>query len=162
MKVWNCLVNFIRVCGGDMETMRFRGEYSFLSNFQYFDKPMQYGDLTFPTNEHFYVAMKTLDQDLRKEVSEHPLKGLKAFGNTLPLREDWDDIKDKVMEFGLRYKYSWNNPRLRRKLSATKGIELVEGNWHGDDYWGFCLKTGQGENRSGKLHMKIRDEIEEG
>jgi len=142
-----------------METMRFRGEYSFLSNFQYFDKPMQYGDLTFPTNEHFYVAMKTLDQDLRKQVSIHPCKGLKAFGNTLPLREDWDDIKLKVMEYGLRYKFSRSNPKLRKMLVATRGVEIVEGNWWNDDYWGFCLKTGQGENNLGKLIMKIRDEI---
>lgn len=142
-----------------METMRFRGKYSFLSNFQYFDKPMQYGDLSFPTNEHFYVAMKTLDQDLRREVSIHPCKGLKAFGNTLPLREDWDDIKDKVMEFGLRYKYSRHNPTLRKKVIALKDVKIVEGNWWGDDYWGFCLKTGQGENNLGKLIMKIRDEI---
>ena len=155
-------MSFIIAYGGNMDTMQFRGKYSFLSNFQYFDKPMRYGDLTFTTNEHFYVAMKTLDQDLRKQVSEHPCKGLKKFGNNLPLRNDWDEIKLKVMEYGLRYKFSKHNPTLRKKLIATKDVNIVEGNWWNDDFWGFCLKTELGENHLGKLLMKIRDEIIEG
>jgi predicted NAD-dependent protein-ADP-ribosyltransferase YbiA (DUF1768 family) len=34
-------------------------------------------------------------------------------------------------------------------------VELIEGNWWGDTYWGVC--NGVGENHLGKLLMKIRD-----
>lgn len=137
----------------------FQKEYRWLSNFWFFDNNMVYGELTFPTNEHFYVAMKTLDQDKRQEVSNHSLKGLKKFGNTLTLREDWDEVKLQVMEYGLRYKFSEANPELRENLIATEGLQIQEGNRWGDKFWGVCLKTGEGENNLGKLLMKIRKEI---
>lgn len=137
----------------------FRGEYSFLSNFAYFNKPMRYGDLVFTTNEHFYVAMKTLDTEKRFEVSKHPAKGLKKFGNTLTLRGDWDLNKLDVMEYGLRYKFSEYNPELRQKLINTGDLHIQEGNYWGDKFWGVCLKTGEGDNHLGKLLMKIREEM---
>ena len=104
----------------------FREEYSFLSNFTYFDKPMVRLEhpykLTFLTNEHFYIAMKTTDVDIRSQVCKHPLKGLKKFGTSFTLREDWEDIKLKVMEYGIKYKFSHNNPTLRQKLINTGTI----------------------------------------
>lgn len=143
----------------------FRGDYSFLSNFSYFNKPMvrcQNGVvLTFPTNEHFYVAMKTKDIELREQVGKHPSKGLKKFGRSFPIREDWDAIKLDVMLYGLRYKFSKNNPLLRSKLISTGQTELVEYNYWDDTYWGVCLKTDIGENHLGKLLMQVREEIHE-
>lgn len=137
----------------------FQKEYRWLSNFWVFDNSMIYGDLIFTTNEHFYVAMKTLDQSKRIEVANHSLKGLKKFGNTLTLREDWDDVKISVMEYGLRYKFSEANPVLRQKLINTGDLHIQEGNYWGDKFWGVCLKTGDGENNLGKLLMKIREEM---
>ncbi|CAM0109813.1 hypothetical protein VPH166E361_0118 [Vibrio phage 166E36-1] len=71
---------------------QFKDKYRWLSNFWFFDIPMKYPDegggyFHFPTNEHFYVAMKTTDYNIRKQVAEHPLKGLKKFGTTIELRE---------------------------------------------------------------------------
>lgn len=138
----------------------FREEYSFLSNFTYLEKPLCGDGLSFPTVEHFYQAMKTKDKSLRKVISEHPSKGLKKFvRENVTLRDDWDDIKLSVMEYGLRWKFSDNNPILKRKLLATKGVELVELNYWNDIFFGVCLKTGEGENHLGKLLMKIREEI---
>ncbi len=137
----------------------FQKEYRWLSNFWFFGKPMQYQGMKFPTNEHFYVAMKTKDVSIRKQVSEHPLKGVKKFGQGITIREDWDDIKLNVMLYGLRYKFSKANPVLRQQLIATGDKGLVESNWWGDDFWGFCLKTEQGENNLGKLLMQVREEI---
>ena len=143
----------------------FREEFSFLSNFTYFDRPMvRWGGnykLTFPTNEHFYIAMKTKDVNIRRQVCAHPLKGLKKFGNSFPLREDWDDIKLDVMEYGLRYKFSESNPKLRSALINTGHTELVEYNWWNDIFWSVCLKTELGDNNLGKLLMKIREEIKD-
>lgn len=137
----------------------FRGEYNWLSNFQFFETPMAYGGLIFPTNEHFYVAMKSMSQDVREEVSNHPCKGLKAFGQDLSIRSDWEHIKLDVMLYGLRYKFSRYNPTLREKLIETGDEYIQEGNWWNDKYWGVCLKTNEGSNHLGKLIMQVREEI---
>lgn len=137
----------------------FQGGYRWLSNFWYLESPFVYQGLHFITNEHFYMAMKIKDLNTRKQVSHYPLKGLKAFCKTLPLREDWDEIKLSVMLYGLRYKFSKSNPTLRQKLINTEDLYLQEGNYWGDKFWGVCLKTGEGENHLGKLIMQVRDEI---
>lgn len=137
----------------------FRGEYNWLSNFHRFEKPMVYGSLVFPTNEHFYVAMKTTSFTERQAVSNHPTKGLKSFGRKLTIRDEWDEIKLDVMLYGLRYKFSKNNPTLRQKLINTRDQYIQEGNYWGDTFWGVCLKTGVGENNLGRLLMQVREEI---
>lgn len=142
----------------------FREEFSFLSNFTYFEKPMVVHrdghTFSFPTNEHFYQACKFKDYEMIMFVSQHPSKGLKKFINSKKSewREDWDEIKLSVMETGLRYKFSHHNPKLLQKLLDTKGIELVEYNYWNDVFWGICKKTEVGENHLGKLLMKIREE----
>lgn len=136
----------------------FQEEYRFLSNFWFFEKPMQYGEVSFPTVEHFFVAMKTKDNGDRVKISKMPLKGIKAYGRNLSLREDWEDIKEDVMEYALRYKFSQHNPGLLKQLQATEGTELIEFNYWNDKIWGVCLKTGEGDNKLGKLLMKIRKE----
>jgi len=137
----------------------FQGEYRWLSNFWEFETPMKYQGLTFITNEHFYVAMKTKDLSIRKQVSEHPLNGLKKFGNSFPLREDWNDIKVEVMLHGLKYKFSEYNPTLRQKLLDTGKKIIQEGNYWNDKFWGVCLKTDEGKNTLGCLLMEVRGEL---
>lgn len=137
----------------------FKDEFSFLSNFAYFEKPFLYDGLQYKTNEHFYVAMKTEDKAIRKQVSEHPLKGVKKFGNSFILRPHWDDIKLDVMRTGLNYKFSNHNPYLRNRLIETEGIELVEFNYWNDTFWGVCVQSGYGQNMLGKILMEIRAEI---
>jgi ribA/ribD-fused uncharacterized protein len=142
---------------------QFKDEYRWLSNFWFYDTPMLVLNGMAPihlgTNEHFYVAMKTTDNVVRKAVAEHNLKGLKKFGATIELRSDWEDIKLEVMEYGLRYKFSQENPNLRAKLIATGDEHIQEGNNWNDTFWGVDLATGKGENHLGKLLMKIRSEI---
>lgn len=138
----------------------FKDGYSWLSNFQRFEKPLIYEGIEYPTNEHFYQAMKTTDKELRATIAKHPSKGLKAFCRKIDLRDNWDtSLKDTVMEYGLRYKFSDSNPILRDKLIATKDQHIMEGNWWNDTYWGVDLKTMNGRNELGKLLMKIRDEL---
>lgn len=134
----------------------FKDDYRFLSNFYYLEKPIKYDELYYPTVEHFYVAMKTTSGTLREAVSKHPLKGLKAFGKTFELRDDWDTIKTSVMLYGLLYKFSEHNPSIRKALIDTGDAELVEGNYWNDTYWGVSLKTGEGQNKLGKMLMNVR------
>ena len=59
------------------------------------------------------------------------------------------------MEMLLRQKFA--DPALREQLLNTKDSMLIEGNNHGDTFWGVC--KGEGQNQLGRLLMKIRQEI---
>lgn len=132
----------------------FDGKYAFLSNF--YESPMTIQDITYPTNEHFFQAMKTLDLLERKKIASAQTPGqAKRLGRQVKLRWDWESVKEDTMLIGLRYKFS--NPDLKEKLLATGDEELVEGNWWGDQYWGVC--DGIGKNKLGKLLMKVREEL---
>lgn len=116
---------------------QFQGEYRWLSNFWFLESPLVYQGMKFVTNEHFYMAMKTTDVGIRRKVADHSLKGIKRFCSAFPLRDDWESIKLDVMLYGLRYKFSQSNPRLRQKLLATGDTHIQEGNWWGDKFWVF-------------------------
>jgi len=132
----------------------FDGEFAFLSNF--YDSPFEEEGILYPTVEHYFQAMKSKDVEGRKKIAAAPTPGkAKYLGRTTELRKDWEEIKDTVMWSGLRHKFQI--PELREKLLATGNEELIEGNWWGDTTWGVC--NGKGENRLGKLLMKIREEI---
>ena len=141
--------------------LQFKEEYRWLSNFWYFEKPLQYQGLVYPTNEHFYQAMKSESLSVRTLISQHPSKGLKRYACQYILREDWEDIKLNVMLYGIRYKFSEHNPELRQMLIDTGDIYIQEGNNWNDTFWGVNMKTGEGGNNLGKIIMKVRDEINE-
>ena len=139
-----------------MKIEQFAGEYRWLSNF--WPVTIQYEGITYPSIEHFYVAMKTTDIELRREISELESAGrAKRFGRKIDIRPDWDDIKIQIMEFGLRQKYS--QEPFKSKLLSTVGLDIQEGNTWGDTFWGVDLNTGEGQNILGKLIMKIRKEL---
>ena len=75
------------------------------------------------------------------------------------MRADWEQVKFQVMEDCVRYKFT-HHPDLRVALLATGDAELIEGNDWGDRIWG--VYQGQGENRLGKILMKIRAELRAG
>lgn len=132
----------------------FDGEYAFLSN--YYNSPITHDGITYPTNEHFFQAMKTLNIDEKRAIAAAGTPGeAKRMGRSVTLRSDWEIIKSYYMELGLRLKFQ--NPDLAAKLIATDDEELIEGNTWGDRIWG--VYNGEGENRLGKLLMKIRDEL---
>ena len=141
----------------------FTGKYEFLSNF--WQSPFTYEGITYPTNEHFFQAMKTLNPNERMWIASAETPGQsKRRGRTCKLRYDWEDVKDEVMLIGLRLKFS--NPTLRMQLLMTGDEELVEGNWWHDNVWGNCscdaCRPIVGQNRLGKLLMQVRNEIREG
>ena len=102
--------------------------------------------------------MKTLDINKRRAIANASTPGLaKKMGRSVSLRPDWEDIKDDVMLEGLYRKFT--NDELAEWLLDTGDEELVEGNWWGDRYWGVC--NGIGQNKLGKLLMKVREELAE-
>ena len=138
----------------------FDGEFAFLSNF--YEHPIQYQGIVYPTNEHFFQAMKSVKEDERKMIAAAPTPGkAKRLGRAITLRSDWEIIKYDIMLLGLRLKFC--DKELREKLRKTGDEILIEGNtWH-DNTWGDCscerCCTTRGRNELGRLLMQVRNEI---
>jgi ribA/ribD-fused uncharacterized protein len=136
----------------------FRGNYFFLSNFydvlRYDGRHIELEGLRFPSSEHAYQAMKTLDPD-RRVAFQHYIeaKTAKQMGQRLKLREDWEDVKIDMMRTILAQKFAAGT-ELARKLLETGEAHLEEGNRHGDVFWGTV--DGVGENWLGRLLMERR------
>jgi ribA/ribD-fused uncharacterized protein len=130
---------------------RFDGEYRFLSNF--YPSPIVILGFDYPTVEHAYQSWKAKNLADWKYValSETPAVA-KRRGREIDCREDWDRIKLEVMEYCLQKKFE--DPAMLEMLVSTFPMDLVEGNWWGDTFWGVC--NGKGENHLGKLLMRIR------
>ena len=135
--------------------MAFRGDYDFLSNM--FEAPFTWDGRTYRNSEAAFQSAKTLDPAERARFSEMAGVPAKRAGKRVRLREDWEQVKEDVMEEVLRAKFS-QNPALLRRLADTGDLELQEGNrWH-DTYWGVDAATGRGRNRLGRILMRLRSE----
>lgn len=142
----------------------FDKQYAFLSNF-YSSPIIDEDGIVYPTVEHYFQAMKTLDKAQRFNIAIQPTPGkAKRLGRRCELRPDWESIKDSIMETALKQKFS--DPDFQQALLDTGDEWLEEGNtWH-DNYWGVChcekCQDIVGKNTLGKLLMKVRQEIKEG
>lgn len=129
-------------------------EYGFLSNF--YSSPITYEGIVYPTVEHIFQAMKTLDNTERIKIANAATPGqAKRLGRRVALRGDWEEIKVDVMRTALKLKFS--NPVLKAKLIATGDAELIEGNTWNDRFWGVC--NGTGKNMLGTLLMELRSTL---
>lgn len=133
---------------------RFKDDYFFLSNF--YEVPVEYDGLKYGSSESAFQAQKCEFPAKRVEFQNLNPSKSKALGRKVTLREDWDEVKNRVMLEIVRNKFK-QNPELKEKLIATGDAYLEEGNWWGDKTWGVC--NGVGENRLGKILMKVRDEL---
>ena len=134
----------------------FRGKYYFLSNF--FPAPIIYDGLIYQNNEAAFQAQKTLEKTDRKVFTQLAPAEAKRRGRHVRLRDDWEEIKDGIMEEIVRAKFS-QNPKLKAELLATGEAQLIEGNTWNDRYWGVDVRSGIGKNHLGKILMKVRSEL---
>jgi len=145
---------------------KFEGRYRFLSNF--YPCVIEHQGISYPSNEHYYVAMKVNDEqlingmyytpgDFREMLAtiENPAI-VKRLGQKIKIRKDWDSKKLEVMNWGVREKFN-NNSTLRELLLSTGDEELIEGNHWKDTFWGVC--DGKGKNHLGKILMEVRREL---
>lgn len=138
----------------------FDGDFAFLSNF--YPSPIEVSGITYPTVEHAFQALKTIDVEERKKIAAASTPGkAKAMGRAVTLRQDWEEVKVDIMMIALRAKFK--DPVLRKKLLDTDDAYLVEGTvWH-DNEWGSCncdrCKNIIGKNKLGNALMAIREEI---
>lgn len=139
--------------------MIFRKQYLFLSNF-YEGKEFIYKGMKFTNGESAFQSQKDLRR--QKEFEMLGSSQSKKLGRNGLLREDWEEVKDQVMYDVCYAKFS-QDEELKQKLLNTGDMELVEGNYHGDRIWGktYSQKTNTwvGENRLGRILMKIRGEL---
>ncbi|RUX60140.1 NADAR family protein [Mesorhizobium sp. M7A.F.Ca.CA.002.12.1.1] len=135
------------------EINEFQGDYRWLSNFWH--APIVIGGMEWASNEHAYQAAKSLNPADWKTIQNcRSASYAKVYGSKITIREDWEDIKLAVMAELTAVKYD-QNPDLKAKLMATKGMMLVEGNHWGDTFWGVC--RGMGLNHLGRIIMDYRD-----
>lgn len=132
----------------------------FLSNFYEVNIPIE--GIMYPTVEHAFQAMKTLNVDERKKIAQCSTAGeAKRDGRKVKLRSDWESTKVNIMAELLVLKFM--DSKLKQKLLDTGDTQLVEwNNWH-DNFWGVCTCAGCqdkiGRNNLGKLLMKLRGVI---
>ena len=127
--------------------------------------------ITWPTTEHYFQAMKFLPGEICKLNSlftcREYIRRAKTPGEAaqigrsrdLPLRKDWEEVKDQYMYKALWYKFTQHQD-LRELLCETNDAELIEHTYK-DSYWGDG-GDGTGKNMLGVLLMKIRKNIIKG
>lgn len=139
------------------EIRGFSDDFRWASNF-YEIESFEHGGIIYKSVENFYQAMKTLDLNHRKIISELTPGQSKRYTKKafFILRDDWEDIKDDVMREGLEIKFK--QPKMKEILLATRNIYIEETNNWNDTYWGKNLE-GFGENKLGIFLMEIRQNL---
>ena len=138
----------------------FLGAYGCFSNF--FKREITVNEITYGSSEAAYQSFKSFDEDIRKSFSNLEPADAKKAGRSLPIRYDWDAVKQAVMKDILRIKFS--APDLKNVLLGTSDALIVEGNrWH-DNKWGNCHCGREacdfvGENMLGEILMELRDDF---
>ena len=132
----------------------FRGEYYFLSNF--YESQVNYKGITYRNNEAAFQAQKTEKQEERLKFASINPSEAKRLGRQIKLRSDWEQVKTDCMYEICKAKFE-QNPILKQRLIETNDEHLEEGNTWGDRIWGTV--NGIGENRLGKILMRIRKEL---
>jgi ribA/ribD-fused uncharacterized protein len=138
-------------------TVRFyntKGPYGCLSNFS--RHGFQVDGLYWPTVEHYFQAQKFAGTEQARLIQQAPTpRQAKDLGHdrTIPLRSDWEDVKDEVMRQAVRSKFEKHGDA-RGVLLGTGNEEIIEDS-PSDYYWG-CGADGTGKNILGKILMEVR------
>ncbi len=132
-----------------------RNEYGSFSNFSAhgFELDGEY----WPTTEHYFQAQKfpgTPEVDRIRQVKTPKDAAKMGRSRQLPLRQDWEQVKDDLMRKAVLRKFE-THADIREILLATADEEIVE-NAPGDYYWG-CGKDGSGKNMLGHILMEVRE-----
>jgi hypothetical protein len=111
------------------------------------------------TSEHYFQAQKFHNTKYEEMVRllDNPMKAAEmGRDRNLPLRKDWEEVKDDVMEKAVLEKFK-QNKEIREVLLSTDQDSIVEKTT--DDYYWGCGKDGSGQNKLGKILMCVREKI---
>jgi ribA/ribD-fused uncharacterized protein len=133
------------------------GPYGCFSNFS--RHPVKMKGKVWPTSEHYFQAQKfagTIHEEEILRVNSPSVAAAIGRDRSLPLRADWEQVKDDIMREVVRAKFT-QHPLLRLTLMGTLDATLVEHTIN-DSYWGDG-GNGSGKNMLGKILMEVRDEL---
>jgi ribA/ribD-fused uncharacterized protein len=128
--------------------------YGCFSNFS--RHGFELGGRYWPTAEHYFQAQKFAGTEYAEHVARaRTPKEAAARGRSraVPLRPDWEAVKDGVMRAAVRRKFE-AQADIRAVLLGTGDQDLLE-NAPGDYYWG-CGADGSGRNMLGLILMEVR------
>lgn len=128
-----------------------------MSNFWLAPIRVPWDDLLYPATEHAYQAAKTNDLGLRKKMLKMTPGQSKRAGNKNPIRSDWELVKVDIMTIVVSCKFA-QHANLAEKLIMTGDKYIIEGNYHGDRFWGVD-QNGLGQNILGNILMQIREDL---
>lgn len=133
--------------------------YGAFSNFS--AHPFELDGQNWPTSEHYFQAQKFEDEAYREQIrlANSPMIAARlGRSRKVPLRTDWEEIKDDVMRRAVKCKFH-SHPEIRALLLST-GDELLIEQTTGDYYWGVGT-NGTGQNKLGLILMEVRQELRE-
>lgn len=145
-------------------TIRFgrkSGVYYQFSNF--YGSKLIFQGIEYRNSEAAFQAMKSLNEDVRKEFSCLTGGQAKKKGRQVLLRPDWERVKFDIMCDILYDKFTQNS-ELKNLLLSTNYDLLIEDTtaWH-DNNWGCCscykCKSKVSKNMLGMALMKVRSKI---
>jgi N-glycosidase YbiA len=113
-------------------------------------------NLYWRTSEHYFQAQKfagTIHLEKIRELKMPKDAANMGRNRALPLRSDWEQVKDAVMRKAVLQKFQ-SHGDIREILLGT-GDELLVENAPRDYYWG-CGKDGSGKNKLGEILMEAR------
>jgi N-glycosidase YbiA len=131
--------------------------YGEFSNFS--AHPFKLNGREWPTSEHYFQAQKFAGTEHEETVRNAKTPSIAAKlgrSRSLPLRPDWEAVKEDVMRDALRAKFD-KHPKLKSFLISTGDAELIE-HTRNDSYWADG-GDGSGKNRLGILLMELRAEL---
>jgi len=133
------------------------GEYGCFSNFS--NHSVKLKDQVWSTSEHYFQAQKFVDTKWETAVRkcDSPMDAANmGRDRALPLRKDWESVKDDIMREVVYAKFSQNEDCKKTLLSTGDAI-LVE-HTKNDKYWADG-GDGSGKNMLGKILMEVRDRV---
>jgi ribA/ribD-fused uncharacterized protein len=134
-----------------------KGEYGCFSNFSRHSVFLR--GKYWRTSEHFFQAQKFHGTEHEEAVRQCKTPRQAAdLGRSrkLPLRRDWEAVKDQVMLETVRAKFTQHED-LKAILLGTGDATLVE-HTANDSYWADG-GDGTGLNRLGQILMTVREEL---
>lgn len=137
----------------------FSGDFAFLSI--YYPCEIEYEGMLFSSALHAFCAARTPDLDDKRKFTSNAEPILvaakaEALSKTLPMRKDWMEIRNQVLDEVQTLKFS--SYKLSQRLLSTEQ-RLLSDDHSRDRYLGHC--HGKGDNQLGKVLMRLREEIRE-
>lgn len=132
-------------------------EYGCFSNFSHHG--FELAGKWWMTSEHYFQAQKYSGTEYEEVIRllDNPMKAAEMGRNrNLPLRRDWEQVKDNVMRKAVFAKFSQNDGL--KTLLLNTGLECIIEKTTNDYYWG-CGTDGSGKNMLGIILMETREKL---